>query len=93
MLADTIAAVATPPGEGSIGIIRLSGNEAIAIASKIVKTHKHPHLADSRSHSLRLAKIYDPETGDLIDEVLVSVMRSPHSYTCEDIVEINCHGG
>jgi len=93
MLADTIAAVSTPPGEGSIGIIRLSGSEAVAIANKIVKTRRGPGLKESRSHTLRLGNVIDPETGEAVDEVLVSVMRSPHSYTAEDIVEINCHGG
>jgi tRNA modification GTPase len=93
MLDDTIAAVATPPGEGSIGIIRLSGSEALTIAGKLVKMHKQPVLAESRSHNLRLGKVYDPETGEMVDEVMACVMRAPHSYTREDVVEINCHGG
>lgn len=93
MLADTIAAVATPPGEGGIGIVRLSGSDAVAIASKIFKTRQGPHFSASRSHTLRLGVIIDPETGETVDEVLACIMRAPHSYTAEDVVEINCHGG
>ncbi|WP_406677371.1 tRNA uridine-5-carboxymethylaminomethyl(34) synthesis GTPase MnmE [Moorella sp. ACPs] len=93
MLADTIAAVATPPGEGGIGIVRLSGSDAVAIASKIFQPRRGPHFSASRSHTLRLGVIIDPETGETVDEVLASIMRAPHSYTAEDVVEINCHGG
>ncbi|KYH33755.1 tRNA uridine-5-carboxymethylaminomethyl(34) synthesis GTPase MnmE [Neomoorella mulderi] len=93
MLADTIAAVATPPGEGGIGIVRLSGSEAVAIASKIFQPRRGPDFAASRSHTLRLGMIIDPATGETVDEVLACIMRAPHSYTAEDVVEINCHGG
>ncbi|CEP67732.1 tRNA modification GTPase MnmE [Moorella glycerini] len=93
MLADTIAAVATPPGEGGIGIIRLSGSEAVAIASKIFQPRRGLEFAASRSHTLRLGVIVDPATGETVDEVLACIMRAPHSYTAEDVVEINCHGG
>ncbi|MGI9860641.1 tRNA uridine-5-carboxymethylaminomethyl(34) synthesis GTPase MnmE [Moorella naiadis] len=93
MLEDTIAALATPPGEGGIGIIRLSGSQAVAIAGKIFNPRQGPGLAASRSHFLRLGLIQDPDTGETIDEVLISVMYGPHSYTAEDVVEINCHGG
>ncbi|MDN5325331.1 MAG: tRNA modification GTPase [Moorella sp. (in: firmicutes)] len=93
MLDDTIAALGTPPGEGGIGIIRLSGSQAIAIAAKIFKPVKGPDLAATGSHTLRLGFIIDPNSGESLDEVLVSVMRAPRSYTAEDVVEINCHGG
>lgn len=93
MLEDTIAALATPPGEGGIGIIRLSGSQAVAIAGKIFIPRQGTGLAASRSHTLRLGLIRDPGSGETIDEVLVSVMYGPHSYTAEDVVEINCHGG
>ncbi|WP_338824409.1 tRNA modification GTPase MnmE [Moorella humiferrea] len=93
MLADTIAAVATPPGEGGIGIVRMSGNSAIAVAEKIFQPRRGLKLSDSPSHTLRLGYIIDPDTGETVDEVLASIMRAPHSYTAEDVVEINCHGG
>ncbi len=93
MFADTIAAVATPPGEGGIGIIRLSGSEAVTIASKIVRTRKGIDLRNIRSHTLYLGKVIDPETNEDVDEILISLMRAPHSYTTENIAEINCHGG
>lgn len=93
MIDDTIAALATPPGEGGIGIVRLSGSQAINIAARIFHPRQGPGLAASRSHTLRLGLIRDPGSGETIDEVLVSVMYGPHSYTAEDVVEINCHGG
>ena len=90
---DTIAAISTPLGEGGIGIVRLSGNEAVAISEKILKTAKGDTLGDAPSHHIRLAYAADPMSGRIVDEVLVSVMRAPHTYTREDVVEINCHGG
>ncbi|MFA5375320.1 MAG: tRNA uridine-5-carboxymethylaminomethyl(34) synthesis GTPase MnmE [Dehalococcoidia bacterium] len=86
MYNDTIAAIATPLGEGGIGIVRLSGPEALSIASKVF-TDK---LADHRTiHGY----IIDPDTKETIDEVLTCYMAAPHTYTTEDVVEINCHGG
>ena len=93
MLDDTIAAVATPPGEGGIGIVRLSGSAAIAIAAKIFRPRRGPDFTAGSSHTLRLGVIVDPESGETVDEVLASIMRGPRSYTAEDVVEINCHGG
>lgn len=87
---DTITAIATPPGEGGIGIIRLSGPEAIAIISRIFVPAKPGPLHPFR---LRYGTINDPQTQQPIDEVLVSVMRAPRSFTREDVVEISCHGG
>lgn len=90
---DTIAAISTPLGEGGIGIIRISGKEAISIASKIFKSPKGINLSDVKTHSIHYGFIVDPSSSEIIDEVLVTVMRAPHTYTREDIVEINCHGG
>ncbi len=88
---DTITAIATPIGRAGIGIIRISGPRA----EDIVKTLFRPSKAVSnlKSHHLYLGHLHDPETGDTIDEVLLSLMRSPDSYTREDVVEINSHSG
>jgi len=86
-LQDTIAAIATPPGEGAIGIIRLSGADAISIADRIFAGKK---LAEQPTHTLHFGKIKDGST--TIDEVVASLYRNPRSYTGEDVVEISCHG-
>ena len=91
MATDTIAAISTPLGEGGIGIIRLSGPDAIKVASKIFKPKKNINLEKQKSHTLHLGHILKNRT--LLDEVLVSIMKAPHSYTKEDVVEINCHSG
>ncbi len=88
---DTIAAVATPPGEGGIGIVRISGPEALHIAEKIFKPRKASFPL--KSHRLYLGYVQDPHDGRVIDEVLLTVMLAPRTYTREDVVEINCHGG
>lgn len=90
---DTIAAIATPLGEGAIGIVRLSGKDAIPIADSFFSSPKNKKLADTGSHRLIHGFIKDPLTGTAIDEVLVAVMKAPLTYTREDVVEINCHGG
>lgn len=90
---DTICAVSTPPGEGGIGIIRVSGRDAVPIASGIFRPHTVSGSALGASHTLRYGHVVDPATNELVDEVLVSVMRAPATYTREDVVEINCHGG
>jgi tRNA modification GTPase len=90
---DTIAAIATPAGEGGIGIIRLSGQCALAIADELFAGSRRQSLLAVPNFSLHHGYIVHPATGMTLDEVLVSVMRSPHSYTREDVVEINCHGG
>lgn len=89
---DTIAAISTPPGEGGIGIVRISGDEAIEIADKLYSMGKKS-LADQDTHTIHYGKIVNPKTGDIVDEVMVSVMRAPKTYTREDVVEINSHGG
>ena len=86
MYQDTIAAISTPLGEGGIGIVRLSGREARPIAERVFRGRlSHHHLG--------YGHIIDPESGEVVDEVLVSYMSAPHTYTREDVVEINCHGG
>jgi len=89
---DTIAAISTPLGEGGIGIVRLSGKDSIKIAERIFMS-KNKSIKDSQSYRVLYGYIKDPSTGNKIDEVLVTVMRAPHSYTREDVIEINCHGG
>ncbi|MGP6140341.1 tRNA uridine-5-carboxymethylaminomethyl(34) synthesis GTPase MnmE [Jeotgalibaca sp. A127] len=89
---DTIAAISTPPGEGAIGIVRLSGDDAIAIVDRLYQAGSKS-LVDVESHTINYGHIYNPKTGEMIDEVMVSVMRAPKTFTREDIVEINCHGG
>ncbi len=88
---DTIAAISTPPGEGAISIVRLSGEEAISVADGIFKAKDA--LAQASSHTIHYGHIVDPKTEKTLDEVMVSVMRAPKTFTREDIVEINCHGG
>lgn len=90
---DTIAAVATGMGGAGIGIIRMSGSKAIAIGSRLFKNPRGKTLAEANSHQLLYGRIVDPITKKDIDEVLISKMKAPHSYTAEDVVEINCHGG
>ena len=99
----TIAAIATPPGSAGIGIIKISGPDAVSITSAIFfKKAKNTALpagsafdnpAVLESHRLYLGHIIDPETGRTLDEVLLSVMRAPRSYTGEDVAEINTHSG
>ena len=85
----TICAIATAPG-GAIGIVRVSGKQAISIASSIFKPAQGTALTDRKTHTLTYGYILDTN-GDVVDEVLVSLMRAPHSYTGEDSVEISCH--
>ena len=87
---DTISAISTAQGEGGIGIVRLSGPKALFIANKIFLPQTKGKPAEFRSHTLHYGLISD--NGKIIDEVILSVMRGPKSYTKEDIVEINCHG-
>ena len=89
---DTIAAIATPPGEGGIAIVRISGTGAEGIASKIFSRAQSKNGA-LQSHRLYHGEIRDPKSNCMVDEVLLTVMRKPRSYTGEDVVEIHCHGG
>lgn len=88
---DTIAAIATAPGEGGIGIIRLSGSNALDIANKMFRPLYRDSIGDYAVRTLIYGNIYDE--GVVLDEVLLAYMKGPHSYTAEDVVEINCHGG
>lgn len=87
---DTIAAIGTSLGEAAIGIVRLSGPDAISMVDSFFRGRRS--LLHAPSHSLTFGRIVDV-AGDSLDEVLVAVMRAPHTYTGEDVVEINCHGG
>ncbi len=89
---DTIAAISTAPGEGAIGIVRISGDLAISIASSIYQCGTK-QLEEQKTHTIHYGHIVDPKSGEVYDEVMVSVLRAPKTFTREDIVEINCHGG
>ncbi|MFB6466500.1 tRNA uridine-5-carboxymethylaminomethyl(34) synthesis GTPase MnmE [Cytobacillus sp. Hz8] len=90
---DTIAAISTPMGEGAIAIVRLSGDQAIEIANKLFRGVKGKKLIDVDSHTIHYGHIIDPKTGEVAEEVMVSVMKGRKTFTAEDVVEINCHGG
>jgi tRNA modification GTPase len=88
---DTIAAIATASGISAINVIRVSGPETLGITDKIFRGQSK--LKDAPGYTIHYGKIVDPANGELIDEVLISVFKAPHSYTGEDLVEISCHGG
>ncbi|MDI3232085.1 tRNA uridine-5-carboxymethylaminomethyl(34) synthesis GTPase MnmE [Staphylococcus pasteuri] len=88
---DTITSISTPMGEGAIGIVRLSGPQAIEIGDKLYKGKKK--LAELDSHTINYGHIIDPDTKETVEEVMISVLRAPKTFTREDIIEINCHGG
>lgn len=104
-LDDTICAIATPPGEGGIGVVRISGLHALEFASHVVRLRSGKSLQDLRTHVMALADVCsqsiilhvtlesEARTHSFIDEALVVVMRRPHSFTGEDVVEVQCHGG
>jgi len=87
---DTITAISTPKGEGAIAIVRLSGDEAVQIANKLFK-EKDLNIVDS--HTIHYGHLVDPSSGNTVEEVMVSILRAPKTFTREDVVEINCHGG
>jgi len=96
MILSTIAALATPGGKGGIGIIKVSGESAVSIASRIFRKAGREETGDPNrfeSHKLYYGHILDPNSDGVIDEVLLSVMKTPNSYTREDVVEINAHSG
>ena len=93
MKTDTIAAVATALSNSGISIIRVSGSEAVSVVDKIYVDRNHNKiLKDMKSHTIRYGFIVN-EKNEIIDEVMVSYMKGPKSFTAEDTVEINCHGG
>jgi tRNA modification GTPase len=87
---DTIAAISTPPGEGGIGIVRVSGPDAPMLAAQLIRL---PGSGGLQSHRFSYGELIDPATGDTLDEVMAVLMRAPRSYTREDLLEIQCHGG
>lgn len=87
---DTIAAISTPIGEGGISIVRMSGEDAVKIANKVFKG---ANLTEVSTHTIHYGHIVDPESKKVIDEAMVTVLRAPKTFTREDIVEVNCHGG
>lgn len=89
---DTIAAIATPPGQGGIGIIRVSGGESFELVQPLFQ-YRGKSAGLPPSHMLTYGRIVDPTSREIIDEVLVAFMRAPHTYTREDVVEIQGHGG
>lgn len=90
---DTIVALATPPGTGAIGVVRLSGPAALEIAERVFRAGRGASLSGVDSHRLTHGHIVDVESGQLLDEVMLVAMRGPRTYTREDVVEIDCHGG
>ena len=90
---DTIAAISTPMGEGAIAIVRLSGDDAFNIADRLFKGVGNKRLMNVSSHTIHYGHIVDPKTNEVAEEVMVSVMRGPKTFTKEDVIEINCHGG
>ena len=96
MYQDTIAAIATPLGEGGIGIIRLSGPDSNRIAGRLFRSGKQLRAVDVEhfeSHKLIYGAVVDPATERQVDEVMLVRMAAPRTYTREDVVEISCHGG
>src|SRR5262245_25700418 len=93
LLDDTIAAVATPLGEGGLALIRLSGPQALAVADRVFvpvgKSSRKP--SEAPTHTIHYGRI--ERRGKTVDEALVAVMRAPRTFTREDVVEITCHGG
>ncbi|RLQ93966.1 tRNA uridine-5-carboxymethylaminomethyl(34) synthesis GTPase MnmE [Falsibacillus albus] len=90
---DTIAAISTPMGEGAIAIVRLSGEQAVQIADAVFKGVGNKRLVDQTSHTIHYGHIIDTKTEQVVEEVMVSLMKGPKTFTREDVVEINCHGG
>lgn len=88
-----IAAIATPPGTGAVGIVRLSGEGSIAIVDRLFTPAGKTALRDSPDRRLNFGRVYDPLTGELIDQVFAVVFRAPHSFTGEESGELQCHGG
>lgn len=90
---DTIAAISTPMGEGAIAIVRLSGDEAVQIADRVFHSPNGKQLMEEKSHTIHYGHLIDPRSKETVEEVMVSLMKAPKTFTREDVVEINCHGG
>ncbi len=93
MQQDTICAVSTAPGVGGIAVIRVSGSDSISLVDRIFKPHKEGNnLTSRKAYTISYGQIVIPTTGDVLDDVVISLFRAPHSFTSEDTVEIACHG-
>lgn len=92
-LDDTIVAISTAIGEGGIGIVRMSGGNSLNILNKVFKSYKDKNTKEMKSFTMRYGHIIDNEKDEKVDEVIVSYMKEPNTYTKEDVVEVNCHGG
>ncbi|MGG5254486.1 tRNA uridine-5-carboxymethylaminomethyl(34) synthesis GTPase MnmE [Neobacillus sp. SM06] len=90
---DTIVAISTPMGEGAIAVVRLSGSDAISIAGLLFKSVSGKQLEDVASHTIHYGHLIDPKSGQVVEEVMMTVMKGPKTFTKEDVVEVNCHGG
>ena len=90
---DTICAIATPIGEGGIAIIRISGDKALDIASKIFIAKNKKDIKDMATYTMKYGTVIDRSNNEIIDDVIISYMKNPKSYTGEDVIEVNCHGG
>ncbi|MBA2939391.1 tRNA uridine-5-carboxymethylaminomethyl(34) synthesis GTPase MnmE [Paenibacillus sp. CGMCC 1.16610] len=91
MLNDTIAAISTPLGEGGIAVIRVSGDEAVPLVERVFRSKTK--LSDAETHTVHYGFIIEPASAEKVEEVLVTLMKSPRSFTMEDVVEVSCHGG
>jgi len=90
---DTICAIATPIGEGGVAIIRISGEDALSIASNIFISKNNYDVKNMQTYTMKYGNVIDLENKEIIDEVILSYMKAPNSYTGENVVEVNCHGG
>jgi len=90
---DTIAAISTPMGEGAIAIVRLSGDQAFSIAERLFRSVSGKKISEEPSHTIHYGHVIDPKTNEVAEEVMMSIMRGPKTFTKEDVIEINCHGG
>ena len=90
---DTICAIATPIGEGGISIIRISGNNALDMASSIFRPKNKQDIKNMKTYTIRYGNVINAENNEIVDDVILSYMKGPYSYTGENVVEINCHGG
>ena len=90
---ETIAAVATPPGEGGVAVVRLSGRDALTIAARIFRPARPGDAAKYASHTAHYGQFYNAQTGEIADDGLLTLFRGPRSYTGEDVAELSCHGG
>lgn len=90
---DTIAAISTPMGEGAIAIVRMSGPDSFLIAEKLFRSISGKKIKEVSSHTIHYGHMIDPSTDEVIEEVMMSVMKGPKTFTKEDVIEINCHGG